>query len=208
MTGEWLLIYQDGIVSTKDEVRFPVFDPGVNTMVTVVVPEYRPGFYAPQNTLLRSGNWNQRTDVIENIERRARDDLRDEMPRHPGRSHGACSEQIYSREVGAGPERSRRSPGKPLRHLRRNRRICAAGNMLPASIQVARLPAVPGVPAEIPGKGFVFPAVPDHGQTDLWQFLFASSIGNRVFSYPAMDYAVPTELEYVEMVVDESANRL
>lgn len=79
--GELFLIYLDGVVSTKTEARISVVAGENAQLISVVVPSYPPARYVPTHLVVQAGAARQSTQIVEDMEARARDDLSDDMTR-------------------------------------------------------------------------------------------------------------------------------
>jgi hypothetical protein len=189
-------------------VRFPVFDPGAGTMVTVVIPEYPYNSRGSISMNLAAGENSQRTGIVEDIERRSREDLNAEMPailaaataRAVGKFVAVKNAQEQNELIGA---------IATIMAIASEQADLRSWNMLPANIQVARVVAPLGERVRITEKAIELPAIEEF--TDgRYVVVFATSLSNRVMTYPIYDFvetvaAPANQYEYVEVVRDEEA---
>lgn len=136
--GELFVLFFDGVVSRKHETRISIVAGEHPQMVSVVVPAYNPSHYTPRTmTLLVNGN-PVATQVIEDLELRARDDLSDEMVRIMATTTARAVakynlvNEVQNQNGVAGLLANMATVMSEQADLR-------SWNMLPASIQVARL---------------------------------------------------------------------
>lgn len=137
--GELFVLYLDGVVSSKYDSRISVMAGDQQPqLVSMVVPVYYPSSYVPRPVTLRVDGNPVSTQVIEDLEARARDDLSDEM--------GRIMATTTARAVAKYNLVNEAQNQSPMAGLLANLATVASEqadvrswNMLPASIQVARL---------------------------------------------------------------------
>lgn len=194
--AEWVLLHLDGVVSTKTEIRFPVFDAGLDDMVTVVMPKYEPSYYRPRFSLIESGVYRQRTSVLEDMEQRARDDLDAE---YPAILAAATVRAIAKLTAVNAAQNANDIAGllAVIAAFATEQADLRSWNMLPASVQVARIRAPFEVPVLIPESAFAESRVTKSGGEPL-SLMVSSSLSKRVFSYPPIVYSEPVPDKAVE----------
>jgi hypothetical protein len=183
--GEWILFYHDGVVSNKQESRFTLYTPEIDGLVSIVMPKYPPYQYRPRHLSLRSGERWQRTDIVENIEKRAREDLDD---KNAALLTAATTRAIakYHVQKGASDQNDFAGFLATVLTLASEQADLRSWNMLPSSIQIARTTAPVHVGAEIIEKNIALPAfreVTDGSHI----LLFANSLNDRVYTFPPID---------------------
>jgi hypothetical protein len=180
--GEWLLIFFDGVVSQKIENRFPVFDPGLNTMITVVLPDYGYSGYRPLRLTLSGGASNMATGTLENLERRARDDLDYEMPAILA---AATARAVAKYMVVRNSQDRGDLPGliATVFALASEQADLRSWNMLPATIQVARIVVSMDERVRLDARAYTTPSLQELN-AGRYAVLFATSLTSRVYSYP------------------------
>ncbi|MYM62638.1 hypothetical protein [Pseudomaricurvus sp. HS19] len=180
--AEWLLIYFDGVVSQRTETRLTIFAGEANTVVTVVIPGYHDSGRTPHPLQWQAPGSSGTTAIIENIERRVRQDLDAES--------GALVATATARAV---------AKYHMVRNAREQSELAGAfanifsvlseqadlrsWNLLPAYIQVARLQAPAESPLTLPLKSFTDDAGKFQRPANM-RVLFTSSYTPAVFGYP------------------------
>ena len=77
-TAEIIVIYWDGVVTSKREYSLSVWAPALNQAVSLALPYYPPSNYVENPFNLHLGGQYHHTETIENIETLLREDLDDE----------------------------------------------------------------------------------------------------------------------------------
>ena len=77
---ELLVLYSDGIVSHKRQHSISVYSFEQQQMISLAMPYYPPANYRPQSFTLNVAGKNHRSQPLENIEDRVREDLAEELP--------------------------------------------------------------------------------------------------------------------------------
>lgn len=183
--GVWFVIYFDGLVSRKTEARISVYAPGANTMVSIVTPRYTPSKYRPTAFVLRADGSDKKTQIIENNDLRAREDLNKEK----GKILAAATVRAVAKYTAAKNAQQQDPLVGALINLAglvSEQADVRSWNMLPASIQIARVPVKLDDPMEVLSRGQSLPAL---GQltTGKYGVLLASSLTQRLFSYPVSE---------------------
>ena len=183
--GEWILFYHDGVVSNKQESRFTVYAPAIDGLISIVMPKYPFYQYRPRYLSLRSGEHQQRTDIIENIEKRAREDLNDE---NAALLTAATARAVtkYQVQKGAAEHNDLSGIAATIFAVASEQADLRSWNMLPSSIQIARTTAPVHLGAEIIEKNVELPAFRDitDGSHIL---LFATSLNDRIHTFPPIE---------------------
>ncbi len=179
--GQWIVFYFDGVVSQKTETRLSLFNRDMDTMISVVMPMYPQVRSAPQSLNWQVDDNNLQTRVIENVERRVRQDL--------DKDYAAILATAVARAVAKYKMVQEAQDQNELAGVLVNILTVAteqadlrSWNMLPAYIQVARATAPLTGRLSIPAKNFHYQR-PDDARGN-FVVLFASSFSPAVFSYP------------------------
>lgn len=181
---EWVLIYHEGVVSDKIENRFPIFDPGLNTMVTVVVPAYPSNAYYPIGLSLEDADAYRNTAVLENLERRSREDLQSEMPGILAAATIRAAGK-YTMMKSAQDNNDFAIMIAAIAAFASEQADLRSWNMLPSSIQVARLKVARDERIVIPQRGFTSPPAGELAAGSA-VLVFTTSLSNRVLTYPPL----------------------
>lgn len=182
--GEWIVFYYDGVVTNKTETRFSVFDPNLAAQISVVMPHYPPSRYQARHLSIKAGEL-RNTEVIEMIEQRAREDLEDQSAKIMA---AATIRAVAKYQM----VRKARDSGElngflaNIAGLLSEQADVRSWNMLPSSIQVARLVIPLDASAEIKAKDFELPALNKLGSGH-YGVVFVTSLNNRVLSYPPFE---------------------
>jgi hypothetical protein len=201
--GEWILLYFDGVVSNKSELRFPMFDAGSGLMVTVVIPEYAGSGNWGHNITFESGDRSMRGAVLENIERRAREDLNSEMPA----ILAAATARVVAKTVAiksANDQDAFAGAIALILALASEQADLRSWNMLPANIQVVRLVGSLTESAQISEKGTTLPEFSEI-TGNRYVVVFATSLSKQIMTYPVYEKVesvavVGNQYDYVEVV--------
>lgn len=135
--GEWFLIYFDGVVSNKTDTRLSVYDAEVETMVSVVMPHYAPSTYRPRSLTL-VGEQRQSSGIVENLEVRVREDLDTER----AKILAAATVRAVAKYKMVQEAQSKNDFSGILMNIATvasEQADVRSWNMLPASVQVARI---------------------------------------------------------------------
>ena len=180
--GHWVVFYFDGVVSAKSETRTSVFDAEVGTMVSIVLPRYGRSLYRPSPLLLRMGTTEKSTEVIEPMEARVREDLdRDQGKRVAAATVRAVAKYQLVREAS-----SKDDFGGFLANIFTvvtEQADVRSWNMLPASVQVARISGPLNSSLNLSPAQFALPSLQQLGKERLGVVLL-NSLNARVYQYP------------------------
>lgn len=179
--GEWIVIYHDGVVTNKTETRLLVFDPNLEAQISVVMPHYPPPGYQARHLSVRAKELKS-TEVIEMIERRAREDLADQNVKTMA---AATVRAVAKYQMVRKARESGQLGGlfANIAGLLSEQADVRSWNMLPSSIQVARLVAPLDAGVNIVEKGIELPALNRLGSRH-YGVLLVNSLNNRLLSYP------------------------
>lgn len=203
--GEWIVYYHDGVVTNKTETRLSVFAPDIGAQISLVMPHYPPSRYQARPVSVRSGNINisvpseaeavnseiKKTEVIEMIEQRAREDLADQTAMilaatvvRSVAKYQLVREARKSGELGAIIAN--------IAGVLSEQADVRSWNMLPSSIQVARLVAPLDAPLQLVEKDLMLPALTRLGSRR-YGVVLVNSLNNRLLSYPPHEGLEPIE---------------
>jgi hypothetical protein len=79
--AEVIAIYWQGLVSQKQQAKISIYAPGLNHFVSIAVPKYKGSSPPVRNTLLTVGQQQITTELVEDINQLAREDLDAQMPK-------------------------------------------------------------------------------------------------------------------------------
>ncbi len=188
--GEWIVYYHDGVVTNKTETRLWVFDPNLEAQISVVMPRYPLLRYQARHLSIIAGELKS-TEVIEMIERRAREDLADQN----AKTLAAATVRAVAKYQMVRKASESGALGGFLANiagLLSEQADVRSWNMLPSSIQVARLVAPLDAPVKIVEKGIELPALNRLGSRH-YGVLLVNSLNNRLLSYPPYEGLEPIE---------------
>ncbi len=188
--GEWIVYYYDGVVTNKTETRLSVFEPKLESLISVVMPHYPPSRYQARHLSIRTGELKS-TEVIEMIERRAREDLADQN----AKTMAAATVRAVTKYQMVRKARESGELGGFLANIAgvlSEQADVRSWNMLPSSIQVARLVAPLDASVKIVEKGIELPALNRLGSRH-YGVLLVNSLNNRLLSYPPYEGFEPIE---------------
>ena len=192
--GEWIVYYHDGVVTNKTETRLSVFAPDIGAQISVVMPHYPSSRYRARPVSVRSRNANtsapsevasneiNTTEVIEMIEQRAREDLADQTAKILA---ATVVRSVAKYQLVREARRSGELGGliANIAGLLSEQADVRSWNMLPSSIQVARLVAPLDVPVQIVEKDLMLPALNRLGSRR-YGVVLVNSLNDRLLSYP------------------------
>ncbi|RLU00685.1 hypothetical protein [Ketobacter sp.] len=182
--GEWFLVYLDGVVSSKTETRISVFDAEVDTMVSVVMPHYRNSTYLPRELTLAGEVQRQRSNILENLEVRAREDLEAER----AKILAAATVRAVAKYKMVQEAQSKNDFSGILMNIATvvsEQADVRSWNMLPASIQVARITTSLQGPVQVLEKGQALPPLAEFSRRGR-AVVLASSLTDQVYVWPAL----------------------
>ena len=150
------MVYFDGVVSNKTEARLSVASG--NTMVSIAVPSYPSNHYYPKRVSLQSEGIRRSSQIIENLELRAREDLEADKVK--------IVATATARAVAKNQFVQNSQEQSPWLGLLANvitvvseQADIRSWNMLPSAIQVARLSTQPNAELSIPEQGTQLPPI-------------------------------------------------
>jgi len=182
--GSWFVIYHDGVVSNKTEARLSVYDEEINTMVTVVIPQYHRSSYQPNQLLIEFGNQAQTTEVIEALEVRAREDL--EKDKAKVLATATVRAVAKFKMVQEAKEKGEFSGViMNISSVASEQADIRSWNMLPASIQIARFIGSKAEPLKISSRNQSLPAINQLGPSH-YAVVLVSSLSPTIFSFPSI----------------------
>ena len=79
--AEVVALYWDGVVSAKKQSKISIFAPSLNHHVSLAVPSYSDFYPSPVDGLLHVGSYQARTQLLDDVEVLAREDLQAQMPK-------------------------------------------------------------------------------------------------------------------------------
>ena len=195
--GEWFLFYFDGVVSSKTETRISVFDAGVDAMVSVVMPHYPPSTYYPR-ALSLVGQGRQRSGIVENLEVRAREDLDAQR----AKILAAATVRAVAKYKMVKEAQSKNDFSGILMNIATvvsEQADVRSWNMLPASLQIARIKAPLQAPVSLAEMAFNLPSLEQFSQRRS-AVVLANSLTDQVFVWPPLPVsAVPEEAAITEV---------
>lgn len=136
--GELIVLFFDGVVSSKYDSRISVIAGDNAQFVTVVVPTYHPSNYRPRPITVEVNGARVSTQVIEDLEARARDDLSDDMTR----IMATATTRAVAKYNMVNEAQNKSDMAGLIANLATavtEQADVRSWNMLPASIQVARI---------------------------------------------------------------------
>ncbi|ARN74247.1 COG3014 family protein [Oceanicoccus sagamiensis] len=142
---ELIVFYSDGIVSHKRQRTISVYSFELKQQITLSVPYYTASNYFARPLILSVAGQNLRTGLIEDLEVLARNDFKDEIP---AITAAATARVVAKYQI---VEKMRREQGDSVAVLFNLASTIAeqadlrSWNMLPSSIQVARIRIAPEV---------------------------------------------------------------
>ncbi|WP_101758200.1 COG3014 family protein [Oceanicoccus sp. KOV_DT_Chl] len=136
---ELFIIYTDGLISHKEQQRISVYSFQQQQNIALAVPVYPASLYYPQSLTVNIAGKNYRTEMIENIETLARQDLNQAMP---AITAAAMTRMLAKYQVTHDVQKSQGELAGLLVNIAGSlseRADLRSWNMLPSSIQVARV---------------------------------------------------------------------
>ncbi|KPQ27339.1 MAG: hypothetical protein HLUCCX14_15260 [Marinobacter excellens HL-55] len=188
--GEWIVFYHDGVVSNKTETRLSVFDSNLEAQISVVMPHYPQSRYQARQLSIGAGDL-KRTEVIEMIEQRAREDLADQS----AKTMAAATVRAVTKYQMVRKARESGELGGFLANIAgliSEQADVRSWNMLPSSIQVARLVTPLDASVGIVAKNVELPALNKLGSRH-YGVALVTSLNNRLLSYPPYEGLEPIE---------------
>ena len=180
---DYLMVYFDGVVSNKTEARLSVASG--NTMVSIAVPSYPSNRYYPKRFSLQSETGRHTSQIIENLELRAREDLEADKVK--------IVATATARAVAKNQFVQNSQEQSPWLGLLANvitvvseQADIRSWNMLPSAIQVARLSTQPNTELSIPEQGIQLPPINSESlsHTSNLVVIWTSDLVTQSYIYP------------------------
>ena len=196
--AEIVVIYWDGVVTSKRGRSSSVWSPELNYIVSLTLPYYPPSDYVEKPFTLSIAGQEHRTETIEDIEALLREDLDDESAAIFAMS---LARMVTKHKIvkSAGDQNNSMALFANIFALLSEAADTRSWNMLPSSIQISRFPLPPGeysLPLPLdPGEySLPFPLDPGSQQAELVEpklvvaagekiVLFVPGVSERIFSY-------------------------
>lgn len=181
---EWLMIYFDGVVSNKTEARLSVYSGEVNALVTVVVPRYQNAYYQPRFLSFSAAGEQVRTGILENVDKRAREDLQQQQASIMAAAtlRAVAKYQMVSKAQENGDSSA---VLMNLFTVLSEQADVRSWNMLPASIQIARLRVPDDAPVQVVERGVTLPSA-NTLQARRLAVVFTTSLSDDLYTYPVL----------------------
>lgn len=193
--GAVFLIYLDGVVSTKAESRISVVAGDDAQFISVVVPHYPPARHINRPLALQVGAARHSTQVIEDIESRARDDLADEMTA----IMATATARAVAKYNMVNEAQNQSQMGGLIANLATivtEQADVRSWNMLPASFQVLRVAVPQGSAIQIPERADPEPLPALLAATQGRKVVVVlSGLSPAVLSYPVAPASPTTPIE-------------
>lgn len=181
--GEIIILYSDGIVSTIQQQKIAVYSWQAEQMISIAVPYYPPANYYPRPISISVAGKTVSTAPIENIEVLAREDLEAEMPAIIATTTARAVAKYYAvkqannQESWAGILANIATMISEIADTR-------SWNMLPSSLQVARIRVPAGITAQINGIAATdYSEQLEPASKGATVIVMLSSLRNNVYSY-------------------------
>ena len=196
--AEIVVIYWDGVVTSKRGRSSSVWSPELNYIVSLTLPYYPPSDYVENPFTLSIAGQEHRTETIEDIEALSREDLDDESAAIFAMSLARIVTKHKIVES-AGDQNNSMALFANIFAMLSEAADTRSWNMLPSSIQISRFPLPPGeysLPLPLdPGEySLPLPLDPGSQQAELVEpklvvaagekiVLFVPGVSERIFSY-------------------------
>lgn len=181
--GELIVFYSDGVISNIEQQIIPVYSPQLNQMISIATPYYPRNNYMPRRMTLSVAGQMFSTGQLENIELLVREDLDAKMPAILATTMARAVAKYYAVK-GANNQDSLAGLLANIATVVTEVADTRSWNMLPSSVQVARLkvpagasPSIAGMPAT---SYETLLAPTSQGATVL---VMASSLRDNIYSY-------------------------
>ena len=196
--AEIVVIYWDGVVTSKRGRSSSVWSPELNYIVSLTLPYYPPSNYVEKPFTLSIAGQEHRTETIEDIEALSREDLDDESAAIFAMS---LARLVTKHKIvkSAGDQNNSMALFANIFALLSEAADTRSWNMLPSSIQISRFPLPPGeysLPFPLDPDEYSLPVPLDPGsqQAELVEpklvvaagekiVLFVPGVSERIFSY-------------------------
>ena len=148
---EILVLYSDGIVSNKQQHFISVYSFEQQQNIALAMPYYPPANYRPQSFVVSVAGKHHRTQPLENIEDLVRQDLADELPRITATTMARVVIKYQAAKTARNKEGDLAGLLVSLATTISEQADLRSWNMLPSSLQVARIRIPEGVAADSVG---------------------------------------------------------
>ena len=186
-TAEIVVIYWDGVVTSKRGRSTSVWSPELNQIVSLALPYYPPSDYVEKPLTLSIADQEHRTETIEDIEALLREDLDDESAAIFAMT---LARMVSKHQIVESASKQNNSIGliTNIFAMLSESADTRSWNMLPSSIQISRFSLPPGE------YSLPFPLDPGSQQAELAEpklvvaagekiVLFVPGVSERIFSY-------------------------
>lgn len=186
-TAEIVVIYWDGVVTSKRGRSTSVWSPELNQIVSLALPYYPPSDYVEKPLTLSIADQDHRTETIEDIEALLREDLDDESTAIFAMT---LARMVSKHQIVKSASKQNNSIGliTNIFAMFSESADTRSWNMLPSSIQISRFSLPPGE------YSLPFPLDPGSQQAELAEpklvvaagekiVLFVPGVSERIFSY-------------------------
>jgi hypothetical protein len=186
-TAEIVVIYWDGVVTSKRGRSTSMWSPELNQIVSLALPYYPPSDYVEKPLTLSIAGQEHRTETIEDIEALLREDLDDESAAIFAMT---LARMVSKHQIGKSASKQNNSMGMitNIFAMLSETADIRSWNMLPSSIQISRFSLPPGE------YWLPFPLDPGSQQAELAEpklavaagekiVLFVPGVSERIFSY-------------------------
>jgi hypothetical protein len=200
--GEWFLFYFDGVVSSKTENRLSVFNAEADTMISVVMPHYYPSQYQPR-FLTMVAETRQRSSIVEHLETRVREDLEQQNAKLLVTATARAVAK-YNLVQNAKEQSEFGGLLMNIATVASEQADVRSWNMLPASLQIARMTTKLNQPIELAEVAQSLPALAQFAPGRR-AVLLVSSLDGALYGWPPLpehiggqNEASPTEASPIE----------
>ncbi len=144
-SNELWVLYSDGVVSRKQQHFVSVFSPENQQFIALALPFYPPANYAaPPLSINIAGQWH-RTDSMENINQRVRSDLKQALPLITATTLTRAVAKFRAADLARKEKGDLAGLLVNIGNTITEQADLRSWNMLPASLQIARIPLPPDV---------------------------------------------------------------
>jgi hypothetical protein len=186
-SAEIIVIYWDGVVTSKRGTSTSVWVPSMNQVVSLALPHYPPSDYVQQSFTLNIAGQQYRTETIEDIEALLREDLDDES----AAIYAMTLARIVSKHQfvkSANEQNSGLALFANIVTMLTESADIRSWNMLPSTIQVGRFSLPAGeYSLPYPVNPESLPASPEESKLAVSPgekvVLFVPSVSKRIFSF-------------------------
>jgi len=137
---ELLVFYADGNVTSKQQHTIPIFSPQHRAYISLALPYYPANNYRPRPLILSLAGQSYYTEVIENIEQLARKDLADQLPVITATTLARAAIKYQAVRAAQNDNNGLNAMLLNIGMLISEQADLRSWNILPSSLQVARIP--------------------------------------------------------------------